>query len=62
MRSKMLHRLAEEFLKTYTVRRDGKLVTAEARTALRWVDFLQAFTPAEASSQMPKVEVREIKP
>jgi beta-lactamase regulating signal transducer with metallopeptidase domain len=59
---KMLHGLVDELLKSYTVRRDGKLVTAEAKSAMKWMDVLQALTPGEDSGIKPKVEVREVKP
>jgi hypothetical protein len=58
----MLYALADGFLKSATVRRDGKLVTAEARLGMKWLDVLQALTPADGEAGKVKVEVREGKP
>lgn len=59
---RILFGLADEFTRSFTVRRAGKLVTAEARLTTKWVDVLRAMTPGEDSRVAPKVEVREGKP
>ncbi|HEY1379744.1 MAG TPA: M56 family metallopeptidase, partial [Gemmataceae bacterium] len=59
---RILFGLADEFTKSFTVRRAGKLVTAEARLTTKWVDLLRAMTPGEDSDVAPKVEVQERKP
>ena len=58
---RMLHGLAAEFLKSFTVHRTGKLVTAEARLGTKWADVLQAFSPGRDGGLKPKVEAREDK-
>jgi beta-lactamase regulating signal transducer with metallopeptidase domain len=44
---KVMLPLVSELLKNARVRRDGKLVTAESQSAVRWVDVLQVFTPQD---------------
>ncbi len=61
-RDKLLSELERELLTSLNVRREGKLVTAEARGAKKWVDLLQALTPGEDAPVKAKVEVREGKP
>jgi hypothetical protein len=59
---KMLLSLAHAFLKSYTVRHAGKVVTAEARLGTKWAEVLRAFTPGKDGGLAPKVEVRREKP
>jgi beta-lactamase regulating signal transducer with metallopeptidase domain len=59
---KTLHAVADEMLKSAAIRRDGKLVTAEARSAMKWLDVFQTLTPADDETGKVKVEVREVKP
>jgi beta-lactamase regulating signal transducer with metallopeptidase domain len=59
---RVLHDLADEFLRTLQVRASGKLVTAEAGLSKNWADVLRAITPGSDGGLKPAVEVREEKP
>jgi hypothetical protein len=58
----LMHGLVGEVLRSAKVRRDGKLVAADATASVRWVDVLKAIPVDEESSKKSKGEGKEVKP